>query len=206
MAGWQTIFKEKGMAFPEPHEAMPKVSAFLKKNKVNRVLDLGSGSGRHVIFLAERGFDVYGTDNAAEGIKLCKIWLRKMHLNANLKVASFFDRFPFPNNYFDAIVSIWAIHHGLENQVKFCISEIERVLKPHGLIFIAVTSTFKGRPVDKKKKIEPHTWVIIKGLEKGVPHHIFNKAMVKSYFKHFKIISLRKDSYEHWCILARKKY
>lgn len=203
--GWQEIFKKGGVNVREPHEDIPKIIKFLKKEKAKKVLDLGCGSGRHVVYLASKGFEVYGTDDAKEGINLCKKWLKACGLKANLQVASFFEKFPFKDNSFDAIISTWAIHHGTEKQVKYCIKEIERTLKTGGLIFIAVTSTFKGRPFQEKKKIEEHTWIITKGLEKGVPHHIFNKQMMKTYFRNFEILDLHKDKYEHWCILGRKK-
>jgi cyclopropane fatty-acyl-phospholipid synthase-like methyltransferase len=205
--GWQKIFKERGINVvgEKPHEDIPKIAEFLKKEKAGKILDLGCGSGRHVIYLAKKGFDVYGTDNASEGIRLCEGWLKKLDLRAHLKAASFFKKFPFKDEFFDAVISVWAIHHGTEKQIKYCVKEIERVLKPNGIIFIAITSTFKGRPIEEKRKIEPHTWIITKGLEKGVPHHIFTKQMARSYFKDFEIIDLHKDRLEHWCILARKK-
>ncbi len=202
--GWQKIFKERGVNVEEPHEDIPKIAEYMKNKGIKRVLDLGCGSGRHVIYLAQKGFDVYGTDGASEGINLCKKWLKKLGLRANLEVASFFKKFPFKSNFFDAVISTWAIHHGTEKQVKYCISEIERVLKSKGIIFIAITSTFKGRPVEEKRKIESNTWIVTKGLEKGVPHHIFTKQMVLSYFKNFEILDLHKDSVDHWCILGRK--
>jgi cyclopropane fatty-acyl-phospholipid synthase-like methyltransferase len=203
--GWQKIFKKGGINVKEPHKDMSKIVKILKKEKAKKILDLGCGSGRHVIYLASKGFDVYGTDSASEGINLCRKWLKQLNLKANLKVSSFFEKFPFKDNFFDAIVSIWAIHHGKEKQIKYCIEEIERTLRPKGLILIVVTSTFKGRPVEEKKKIEEHTWMITKGLEKGVPHHIFSKQMVKSYFKNFEILGLHKDKYEHWCLLGKLK-
>ena len=203
--GWQKIFKEGGINVEKPHEDIPRIAKFLKKEKVKRVLDLGCGSGRHVIYLAKKGFNVYGTDDSSEGIRLCRNWLKKVGLKASLKVASFFRKFPFEAGFFDAVISVWAIHHGTKKKIKYCIKEIEMVLKPNGIIYVAITSTFKGRPVEEKKKIEPHTWIVTKGLEKGVPHHIFTKRLVKSYFKNFEIINLHKDKYEHWCILGKLK-
>lgn len=204
--GWQKIFKEKGLnVLNKVHEDLPKIVKFLKKEKAKKVLDLGCGSGRHVIYLAQMGFEVFGIDDASEGINLCRVWLKKLGLKANLKVSSFFKKFPFKDNFFDAIISTWAIHHGKEKQVKFCIREIERVIKPNGFIYIAITSTFKGRPVEEKKKIESHTWIVTKGLEKGVPHHIFTKKMVKDYFKNFEVLDIHKDKYKHWCILGKLK-
>ncbi len=203
--GWQKIFKEGGIDKAKPHEDMPKIATFLKREKVKKVLDLGCGAGRHVVYLSKKGFNVYGLDGTKEGISLTKKWLKHLGLKANLKVGSFFKKLPYKNNYFDAIISTWAIHHGKEKQIRYCIKEIERVLKPRGIIYISVTSTFKGRPVEKKKKIETHTWIVTKGLEKGVPHHIFTKKMIKLYFKNFEILDLHKDSVEHWCVLGKSK-
>lgn len=203
--GWQKIFKEGGVDKTKPHEDLPRVAKFLKKEKAKKVLDLGCGAGRHVVYLSEKGFDVYGIDDSKSGIGLTRKWLKQLGLKANLKVGSFFKKLPYKNDSFDAIISTWAIHHGKEKQVKYCIKEIERVLKPKGIIYISVTSTFKGRPVEEKKQIEPRTWIVTKGLEKGVPHHIFTKKMIKSYFKNFEILDLHKDSMKHWCILGRLK-
>jgi len=203
--GWNKLFKERGIIFQKPHEDMLKVAKFLKKEHSKKVLDLGCGSGRHTIFLAEKGFEMYGTDSAASGINLCRKWLKKLGLKAKLKVASFTKRFPFRDNFFDAVISTWTIHHAKEKQVKFCIKEIERVLKPKGVIYMAITSTFKGRPIEEKKKIEPHTWIVTKGMEKGVPHHIFTKKMIYDYFKNFKIINLHKDKHDHWCFFGKLK-
>ncbi len=203
--GWQKIFKEYGKCFNEPHEDMNKITKLFKKNKVKNILDVGCGSGRHVVYFSQKGFDVSGIDNSQEGINISNNWLKETNLHANLKLASFFKKFPFKDNYFDAVISTWSIHHGKEKQVKFSINEIKRVLKPNGLIYISVTSTFKNRPIKEKIKIEPHTWIITKGVEKDVPHHIFTKEMVKEYFKDFEIIDLHKDLILHWCIMGRLK-
>jgi ubiquinone/menaquinone biosynthesis C-methylase UbiE len=203
--GWQKIFEKYGKCFDKPHEDMARIAKLLKKENAKKILDVGCGSGRHVVYLAQKGFDVWGIDDSQEGINLSNNWLKKIKLTANLKVASFFKKFPFENNYFDAVISTWSIHHGKEKQVKFSIKEIERVLKPNGIVYISVTSTFKNRPIEEKVKIEPHTWVVTKGLEKGVPHHIFTKQMVKSYFKNFEILDLHKDSIGHWCITGKLK-
>ena len=46
----------------EPHPEMHRVAGLLRTRGVKRVLDLGSGGGRHTIYLASIGFDVYGLD------------------------------------------------------------------------------------------------------------------------------------------------
>lgn len=53
---WNKIFKDEGRVFHDPHEFMPKIVREFKKAKVKRILDLGCGTGRHLVYLAKKGF------------------------------------------------------------------------------------------------------------------------------------------------------
>ena len=77
MKQWNQIFKTKGKVFTGLKEGLPEFVELLKKQNAKRVLDLGSGSGRHIIYFAKQGFDTYGIDIADEGIKITKKWLKK---------------------------------------------------------------------------------------------------------------------------------
>ena len=71
---WDKIFKQYGKFFTKPQEDILKIVRLFKKKGVKRVLDLGCGSGRHIVCLAKQGFKVYGIDIAPEGIKIAKNW------------------------------------------------------------------------------------------------------------------------------------
>ena len=201
--GWESIFKKSGKVFYKSHEDMSKVIKLMKKDGVKKVLDLGCGSGRHVVLLSKEGFDVYGLDNAESGLKQCKKWLKKLKLKAKLKNSSCYKKFPFKNNFFDAIISTQVIHHAKLKDILFCIKEIERVLKPKGLVFVTVTrNKMKGR-ASKVKLIEPRTYVMLDGLEKGIPHYIYTKELLKKYFSNFKILDLYIDKQDHYCVLGK---
>ena len=82
---------------------------------------------------------------------------------------------------------------------------MERVLKPNGLVFVTVTrNKMKGR-ASKVKVIEPRTYVMLDGPEKGVPHYIYTKALLKKYFSNFKILDLYTDRHNHYCLLGKRK-
>ena len=205
MGGWESIFKEKGKFFLKPQEDMAKVVKFLKKKKVKRVLDLGSGSGRHVVFLAQHGFDVYGTDISETGLKITRRWLKQKGLKAKLKRASCYKRFPFPKDFFDAVTSIQVIHHNYYDKVKYCISEIERVLKPGGVVFVTVTRSGYKIWANKFRKVEARTFIPIDGPEKGLPHFVYTQELMKKDFKNFKSKRVWVDTRNHNCILGIKK-
>lgn len=205
MADWESIFREKGIVFEENQEDMKNIISLLKKENVKRVLDLGCGSGRHTILLAKAGFDVYATDISNEGLRLTNIALKHNKLNAKLVNASCYEKFPFKDNFFDAVISTQVIHHNFHEKVNYCISEIVRVLKPNGIIFITVSARkFKGRAT-KFKVADLNTYVMLDGDEKGLPHFIYSKKLLYEDFNSFEILDIHIDKGQHWCLLGKKK-
>lgn len=219
MKQWDKIFKRYGKVFITPHEDMPKIVKIFKKHHVKKVLDLGFGSGRHVIYLAKHGFEVYGIDISLEGKKITNAWLKNKNLKGNLKIGSIYKKLPFGDNFFDAVISTSSIHHERIQNVRKAIAEIERILKPRGLIFITVRKRkfMRFRPqlkiielfIGKKTKykvIAPRTYLPTEGGEKGLPHYLFNKELIKKELKNFKINDIWVDSdSRHYCFLGELK-
>ncbi|MBR9682375.1 MAG: methyltransferase domain-containing protein [Candidatus Aenigmarchaeota archaeon] len=204
MGTWEDIFKERGKVFVKPQEDMKKVIRLLKKEKVKRVLDLGCGSGRHTLLLAKAGFDVYGADVSEAGLKITRKWLKENGLKVKLKQFSCYKKFPYKDGFFDAVVSTQVIHHGYHKQVKYCVSEIGRVLRTNGIVFVTVSASRWKRRATKFKMPEVRTYVPLDGEEKGLPHFIYNKTIMKKDFSDFKILDLHVDSGKHYCLLGKK--
>jgi len=216
MKQWDKIFKWYGRLFTKPQEDLPKIVKLFKKQGVKTVLDLGCGSGRHTVYLAKHGFRVYGIDIAPKGIKMTKDWLEKQNLEANLKIGSIYKRLPYKDDFFDAVISTQVIHHERIQNIRKAIKEIEKILKPKGLIFITVRKRkFKkfwpkstiiekyGKQKSRYKVVEPRTYIPIEGGEKGLIHYLFNKELIKKEFKNFKIYNIWVDSKKrHYCLLA----
>ena len=155
--------------------------------------------------LARAGFDVYATDVSKQGLKMTKKWLKELNLKAKLKNICCFRKFPFKNNFFDAIISTQVIHHNYYNKIKLCISEIERVLRPGGIAFVTVSASKYKRRATKFKVTAPRTYVPLDGQEKGLPHFIYTKALFKKDFKNFKILDVHMDKGRHYCLLGKLK-
>jgi len=209
---WDSIYKkEKGRVEStlQVDNEIPCITELFKERNVRRVLDLGCGAGRHLIYLAQKGFDAYGIDISGEAIKKAKLRLNKLGFSANLKVGSM-TSLPYRDNFFDALISTTTIHHGMIQQIKKTIREIERVMKPAGLIFITVPKKRSKKKIPKErlfgiKFIAPRTFIILGGEEKGLPHYQFNKDLLRKNFKNFKIIKLWVNDKGSYCFLGELK-
>ena len=65
---WNKYYERYGPMTPQ--EDMPRVLRLFKERGVRKVLDLGCGSGRHLVYLTEQDFEVFGIDIAARAIAI----------------------------------------------------------------------------------------------------------------------------------------
>lgn len=207
MDSWNSIFKKQGKVFVKPHRDMMGIADLLKERNAKRILDLGCGTGRHLIFFANQGYEVYGIDAAFDGIEIAKKWLAENNLNCNLTIQRIEEKFPYEDSFFDAVISIQAMHHNKIKKIKFTIREIKRVLKPDGLIFITVPimKLFDKKYPSSLKKIEKGTYLPLSGPEKGLPHHFFTESEIYKVFKGFDIKKIYLDRTTHRAFLGFKK-
>ncbi len=207
MDSWNAIFGEKGKVFTKPHRDMEDIVNLLKERNAKRILDLGCGTGRHLIYFANQGFEVYGLDAAINAIEIARKWVAENNLNCNLMIHRMEEKFPYEDSFFDAVISIQVIHHNKIKEIKFTIREIKRVLKPNGLIFITVPisklSSKNNHP--NFEKIEKGTYLPLSGPEKGLLHHFFTEREIYKFFKGFDIKKIYLDRTKHRAILGFKK-
>ena len=100
----------------------------------DKVLDLGCGNGRNIVYFGEKLTDYYGIDNSVELIKLAK----KKHPQKNFRVDDALN-LSFAGSFFDKVYSI-AVFHQIPSEklrLKF-LKEAKRVLRPKGLLVLTV--------------------------------------------------------------------
>jgi ubiquinone/menaquinone biosynthesis C-methylase UbiE len=104
-----------------------------------KILDAGCGSGRNMKWFLQNDFDVYGIDMSEAAI----MNLKKVNANLandHLQVAAL-EKIPFDNNFFDHIICSAVLHFAKSvTHFKEMFSELLRVLKPGGTLFIRMTS------------------------------------------------------------------
>jgi len=111
-----------------------KTMEFLKQKKGN-ILDLGSGSGRHLTKI-KKG-KMYLVDFSKEMINLAKKKARTRNIKAEFKVADSV-KIPYPDNFFDSGICIALLHCMKKTDAKKTLKELHRVLKPGAAARIAV--------------------------------------------------------------------
>lgn len=205
MPDWDDIFAKKGKTFTKPHPDMERLASLFNEKEVHRILDLGCGTGRHLIFFLKKGFEVYGLDGSPNGLKITTNWLTEENLSSELTCQKIEQKFPYSNGFFDAIISIQVLHHNIIKDILFTVNEIERVLKPEGFIFITfpVLQAFYIQK-ERMKKVEPRTYIPLKGPEKGLPHHFFTITEIKRVFRPFNLSEIYIDKTNHRAILGQK--
>jgi len=200
---WDHIFARQGRVFTEPHEDMPEIIRRLKERGAVTVLDLGCGTGRHVVLLAGRGFSVFGLDASPEGIGEARRWLAEEGLAADLRVQSMAEKLPYDDSSIDAVVSVQALHHADAATIRKTVGEISRILKKGGFLFVTVPKLRnQGRAFEE---LEPNTCLPLNGPEKGLPHHYFSPEELREVFGEYDIEDIHLDARNHYCLTAFKK-
>ena len=158
---------------------------FLKK-QTGKILDLGSGSGRHLMKI-KKG-EMYLQDFSKKMIELAKQKAKKEKIKAEFAVSEM-TKIPYENNFFDGIICISALHcvEGEKNREK-TIKEMYRVLKPKSQAFIGVWNSESKRLKRKSQGKER----MIGWRDKGERYYyLYTEKEIHDLFKKakFKIIS-----------------
>lgn len=141
---------------------------FVKGNLNSSVLDIGCGSGHGSNTLASKFKTVSGVDISPEAIEYAKKYWQLPNIDFRLGDSL---NIPFPDNTFDVVVAFEVFEH-LTDWRKF-LTEIKRVLKPNGLVYISTPNKTLYSP-GTKKPINPHHI-----FEMTIPE--FKNAMLEFY-------------------------
>jgi len=125
-----------------------KFSDRMKKDGVgSRVLEVGCGNGRDSIFFAKSGFTTTGIDIAPGAINLAKKNAKKLGVNVTFLEADV-ESLPFEDKSFDSVFSLSVLH---STDFGKSFSEVQRVLKEKGLLFVHLyTNTIKADGIEEK--------------------------------------------------------
>ncbi len=100
------------------------------------VLDAGCGNGDYTRLMLLKGARVWAFDYAGKMVQAAEQRLKREGLKAEkLTVDSVLD-IPYPDSMFDAVVCLAVIDHVPDDERSKAVSELARVLKPGGTLYI----------------------------------------------------------------------
>lgn len=189
---WELVFQNNPHLFLDP---LPGVTEFTQRVLdcgLTSALDIGCGAGRHVVHMARRGLRVTGMDNAPTALRLTSQWLEHEHLAAGLVLADMRTPLPFESGAFDAVLSTQVIHHALLATVIGTAREIERIVRPQGMMLLSIPARRSAMTESADHiLLEPNTYAPTDGEEKGLPHHFFTPEEFRDIFPNFDVLDLR---------------
>lgn len=184
MADWDELFRDPKHVLLRPDPLAEALAADL--DPASRVLDLGSGGGRHLDTLAAAGHRATGLDISARGLQVGR---DRSGGAAGLVRADFRAPLPFRDGAFDAVLSIKVLNHASPDDIRLAFAEVARVIRPGGRFYGVVISTRDARYGDGRP-VGPDTFVHDRPPEEGVVHHYFRQEEVRSLLAGFQEVQL----------------
>lgn len=104
-----------------------------------RLLEVGSGAGANLWFMAREGFCVHGIEGSETAVRLtqdrldreCPEW---RHAGGQVQVGDM-ERLPYPDGFFDAVLDVVAVCYSSFDEARRVYAELARVTKPKGKLF-----------------------------------------------------------------------
>lgn len=197
-------------------ESISSYFHFLESMKPGqKILDMGCGAGFDLNYFGTKGLSLYGFDASEEMVSLAQ----SRNKNADIKVGKF-DNIPFESNFFDFVVSKWAIQTAADIEPIY--KEVLRVLKPGGE-FVFLTGHPIRQFLEKKKspkdyfKKEMVISIIFDGqIVLNEPTHTMNEYLSDLFLEKFTLLSYKEafegsgekvngDTYPMYFIIRAKK-
>ncbi|MFP4091969.1 MAG: class I SAM-dependent methyltransferase [Cyclobacteriaceae bacterium] len=136
-----------------------------------RILDVGCGEGRNLVYFIRQGMEVWGIDRDLAALRLLRMYGKSLHPDFDPEkiIEDDAQDISLPPGSFDAIISS-AVLHFAENEAQFSrmFSELVRLLRPGGVLFIRTASRMGIEPLLQPLNV-PGRFLLPDGSERFLP-------------------------------------
>lgn len=154
--------------------------------KGTRVIDVGCGIGRSLVFGTDMGLDMYGNDLSSSAVEVARTWLgRKIGMEEATKkvIANDIRKLPWSDKFFGHAISDSALDSMPFEVAQEGVGEIYRVVQPGGFLYCNLIS---GNETGRDSNFN--------GEE--IVHTVHENGTVQSYFNRTKIRRLLEPQFE----------
>ncbi len=188
----------------KPTPAVARLARRLRRERGRaRVLDVGSGEGRHMICFGKEGHHAVGVDYEPLALqKACaQAEARAVRTHLSFVLADAF-RLPFRQESFDALVDSGVFHHVKKADWSRYLYGLTTLLKPGGYFHLTAFSTrFKHYPGERRTR----NWLV----HRNHYDHFFRKPDFAAIFgRRFDILTIeeeRQSLHAFWHVLMKKR-
>ncbi len=192
---WDRLSEGDRAYWDAPAGTVVEFAYRLKREGKRKVYDLGCGLGRHLLFLAQMGFDVCGSDLSERAVEEARKRLAAACLPGRIKHGDMV-KIEEPDDTYDAVIAYNVVYHVYPEGMRTTIKEIHRILKGGGLLL----GTFQAKSAPsflKGTRVAPATVVKRGGPEDGIPHTYLNRDEILSLLSSFTIDELNYVEHEY---------
>ena len=173
----------------EPSVAAISAAKIFKENKIEKILDLGSGQGRDSLYFAKNGFTIEALDYSASAVKGIINKSKEYKLDNFLK-AKIFDvreKLPYENETFDGCFShmLYCMAFSVD-EIEKLNNEVNRVLKKGGINIFTVRNTSDGdynNGIHRGEDLYENEGFIV---------HFFSEDKIKRLLSGFELIDINR--------------
>ncbi|MFA6196764.1 MAG: methyltransferase domain-containing protein [Sulfurimonas sp.] len=171
---WEEVFSNGEWGKYPPIELVRFIARnfyHFSDRKSIKILELGSGPGPNLWYMAREGFSVYGIEGSKTACESAYKRLESENLHNNIgeiKTGDYFEKLDeFPDNYFDAIIDVESLYCNPFERTKEIVYKSFSKLKSGGKMF---SMTFANKE-----------WL---SESEDVAYHAINNAEVRGYFRY----------------------
>jgi len=139
---WEDIFQNNEWGKYPPVALIRMIARNFYKVKSResvRILELGSGTGANLWYMAREGFTVYGIDGSKTACDYALNRLDSEKLSnrlGSIQVGDYFDKLhEFEDEYFDAIIDVESLYCNSFDKTRVILELAMSKLKPEGKLF-----------------------------------------------------------------------
>lgn len=216
---WETLFSARPWGKYPGEDVIRFVARYFYKSpdrSAVNLLEVGSGTGANLWFMAREGFSIYGVDGSNTAVDLSRARLNEEvpDWKGSLQQGDIVS-LPFPDNYFDAVLDIEACYANNFDDAKRIYTEMVRVLKPGGKFYSRCFA--KGSSGDETgSEVGYNAYIASEGPAVGTGLARFTSradidALLPSSLKIIELDTIErgaliKNHIIEWCITAEKFY
>jgi tellurite methyltransferase len=181
---WDTTWgdAEARAAWSEPERAVVATVPDLQERQVRRVLDLGTGIGRHALLFARAGFEVVAVDQSISGLDQLAMAAAGEGLAIEQRQA-LLTNLPLESASVDHVLAWNVLYHGDTALVRAAFRECRRVLRDPGTFHLTMLSK-RHRAYGRGTEIRKDTFVDTSSAgDKDHPHLYVDGATLAGHLR-----------------------